>query len=68
MFRFESVLVEVRLMPRTPSVALLVEGAFKSPIRLLKTLCVVPPEIMMPFVVALAPVAVRLQILFLKTF
>jgi len=50
------------------TVALLVEGAFKSAIRLSKTLCVVPAEIMMPFVVALAPVAVRLQILFLKTF
>ena len=53
-------------MPRTASVALLVEGAFKSPIRLLKTLCVVPAAITMPFVVALTPVAVRLPIL--KTF
>src|SRR5687767_8268428 len=54
MFRFDSAVVEVRLIPRTPSVALLVEGAFKSPIRLLKTLCVVPPEIMMPFVVIIS--------------
>ena len=63
----ERAVAEVKLIPLIASVALLVDGALKSPIRLFASVTVIPPETRMPFTVPVALFDCKFPILFFNT-